>query len=227
VGPDLPSDLATIARFNQRHGSGPGMTAAVDTLELKAPSVGQVTDTLHRIPADLQAYLEIPLDQDPAQLVQAIARLGGRAKIRTGGVTRESFPRAPDLIRFMAAAIVARVPFKATAGLHHPLRAEYRLTYAPDSPRAPMFGFLNLFLTASFLSAGLDRELAVQLLEETSPQALQIEEDSIAWRGHRLGVNDLRRIRQEVIISFGSCSFTEPLSDLNSLHLLQSRVPQA
>ena len=45
-----------------------------------------------------------------------------------------AFPATGDLLRFLRAASAHRVPFKATAGLHHPLRAEYRLTYEPDSP---------------------------------------------------------------------------------------------
>ena len=91
----------------------------------------------------------------PAPLVAAIARRGGRAKMRTGGVTAEAFPTAAQVLRFLRACTEARVPFKATAGLHHPLRAEYRLTYAPDSPRGTMFGFLNVFLTAVLLRHGL------------------------------------------------------------------------
>ena len=43
----------------------------------------------------------------------------------------------------------AGVPFKATAGLHHAIRGEYPLTYAKDSPRGEMFGYLNVFIAAA------------------------------------------------------------------------------
>ena len=99
----------------------------------------------------------------------AVRRLGGRAKVRTGGVTRDAFPTTSDLIRFLRRCVRAGLPFKATAGLHHPLRAEYRLTYAPDSPAGVMFGFLNLFLATAFLRAGMEETEAARLLEERSP----------------------------------------------------------
>jgi hypothetical protein len=127
----------------------------------------------------------------------------------------------------MAACLRAGIPFKATAGLHHPLRAEYNLTYASDSPRGLMFGFLNLFLAAAFLQAGLTEELAERLLEERSLEGFQIDEQSVQWLGHRLTLRDLRRARLQGLVSFGSCSFTEPLEALQALGLLDSRVSQA
>jgi len=118
------------------------------------------------------------------------------------------------------------MPFKATAGLHHPFRAEYRLTYAPDSPRGTMFGFLNLFLAAAFVRLGLDQRSAQGVLEEGSPEAFQIEDEAISWQGHRASLADLEQTRDQVLVSFGSCSFTEPLQELQALHLLHPRVPQ-
>ena len=42
------------------------------------------------------------------------------AKLRTGGVVPEAFPKSLDIIRFVRTCAAANVPFKATAGLHHP-----------------------------------------------------------------------------------------------------------
>ena len=82
------------------------------------------------------------------------------------GITKDAFPKTSELIRFLRGCVQAGLPFKATAGLHHPLRAEYRLTYAPDSPTGVMFGFLNLFLATAFLRAGMAESEAARLLEE-------------------------------------------------------------
>ncbi|HEX2250264.1 MAG TPA: hypothetical protein VHH32_07930, partial [Gemmatimonadales bacterium] len=221
-GSELDADLAAIRDFNER-----SPLAQVDTLEVKSDSADRISDIMRRVTDRLQTYVEIPVDRDPGPLLAMIQRTGARAKVRTGGITRDAFPSPGALIRFVAACIHFRVAFKATAGLHHLVRAEYRLTYAPDSERAPMFGFLNLFLAAAFLRAGMDEQEAQEVLQESSPSAFQIEDQAISWKGQRLKLNDLRQARQEVMVSFGSCSFTEPLTELQLLHPLGPSVQQA
>ena len=224
---NLAADLEALAEFNHRHSSSHPGSVLADTLEIKASSEGAIEDIMHRTPRSLQTFIEIPIDQDPGELLVTIARLGGRAKVRTGGVKEDVFPSRADLLRFIKGTIRAGVPFKATAGLHHPLRAEYRLTYAPDSPSGAMFGFLNLFLTTAFLRAGLPESAAADLLEERSAESFRIADEGIGWRGHRLDANELRLSRTEGMISFGSCSFTEPLADLEALNLVPGRVQRA
>ena len=226
AGPEPATDLEAIAKFTQRHSSTDAPFVA-DTLELKATAKSAIASLMGTLPGGLQAYIEIPIGDDPREILATIARHGGSAKIRTGGVTRESFPATTDLLRFIRTCVQVGLPFKATAGLHHPLRSEYRLTYAEGSPAAPMFGFLNLFLVTGFVRAGMHESDAVRLLEERSPRAFQVEDDGITWERHRLDREALRSMRQEGMISFGSCSFTEPLSDLQALHLLPRRVQRA
>ena len=220
AGGDPSRDLEAAAELTRRHGEPDSPRLLADAIEIKASSVEGIEDIMHRMPRTLQAYVEVPIERDPEALLLAIARLGGRAKVRTGGVTRDAFPSTSDLLRFVRGCVRAGLPFKATAGLHHPLRAEYRLTYDPDSPTGVMFGFLNLFLTTAFLRAGLADTEAARLLEEQSPDAFQIDEDGISWQGHRLDLEALRDARRLAVVSFGSCSFTEPIGDLEALHLL-------
>jgi hypothetical protein len=227
TGSDQAADIDLITAFNRRHAAHPDRGSVVDSIEVKSSSVLSIEETVSQIPRHLQAYVEIPIEEDPAELIAAIGRQGARAKVRTGGVTREAFPRSKDLVRFMDRCIGADIPFKCTAGLHHALRAEYRLTYAPDSLSGVMFGFLNVFLTAVFLHSGLPASVAEQVLEETSPQAFQFGDREIAWGGHRLDDDLLRAARQNTIISFGSCSFNEPLEDLYNLRLLAPRAQRA
>jgi hypothetical protein len=227
VGLEAGSDLEHLRRFNHRHAASGAPVFTADTFEVKATSNSAVEEIMRRTPAGLQAYIEIPIDRNPGDLIATIGRLGGRAKVRTGGVTPEAFPHAADLVRFIRGCILGGVPFKATAGLHHPLRAEYRLTYAPDSPRAIMFGFLNLFLASAFLRAGMDEVEAARLLEEGSPEAFRVDDGGISWRNQRLDLESLSEARKVGMISFGSCSFTEPIADLQSLHLLEPRAQRA
>jgi hypothetical protein len=227
LGTDLSADIARLDQFNRRHTEPSAPAVMADSVELKADSVEAIEDIGGRLPSHLQAYIEVPIDRDPSSLLNAVSRVGAHAKVRTGGVTKDSFPSTPDLLRFLQGCIRAAVPFKATAGLHHPLRAEYRLTYAPDSGCGTMFGFLNVFLAAACLRAGMSEADAAQLLEEGSPGAFQVDGGGISWRNHRLSLPDIRKAREKAVTSFGSCSFDEPINELASIHLLAPTVSQA
>jgi hypothetical protein len=225
VGADLAAELKQAAEFNQRHAKSGA--ARIDAVEAKATSAEAIRETMHLMPRNLQAYIEIPIDRDPAGLVATIGRKGGRAKVRTGGVTKDGFPATSDLLRFLQNCDSAGVAFKATAGLHHPVRAEYRLTYEPDSPTGTMFGFLNLFLAAAFLVDGMDESDVAQVLEEKAAAAFEFDQRGVSWRGHRVGEDALTGARKDMIVSFGSCSFTEPIEELQALNLLRPSTQQA
>ena len=225
VGPDLAGDLNQIADFQRRHpGTAPGMT--VDTIEAKADGVNAIQETMRSVPGRLQVYFELPIERDPIDLLATVARVGARAKVRTGGVTAPAFPSTVSLARFIHGCVRAKVPFKATAGLHHALRAEYRLTYEEGSDTGVMFGFLNLFLATALARNGMAEAETCEILEESSPAALRIDDGAISWRDRRFDRDTLGRAR-ESIISFGSCSFTEPIDELQSLHWLEPKVHQA
>jgi hypothetical protein len=220
LGEDPVADLRAIGEFNCRHSADTATSLAADVIEAKAATADAVDSLLGAVPGYLQAYVEVPADRDPAPLLAAIAERGGRAKIRTGGVAVEAFPPTGDVVRFIEACLRTAVPFKATAGLHHALRADYPLTYAPDSPRGMMFGFLNVFLTAAFMAHGLDSATAARLIEESSAASLRVTADAVEWHGHRLDAAAIETARGRTIVSFGSCSFTEPIGDLAALGLL-------
>ena len=217
LGADPAAEMKALGEFNCRHAASGAAALSADAVEAKADSVESIDRLLAAVPRWAQAYVEIPLDREPAPLVAAIARHGARAKARTGGVTADAFPTPAHLLRFLRACTAAGVPFKATAGLHHPLRAEYPLTYAPGSPRGTMFGFVNLFLAAAFLRQGMGDADALRLLEERSADAIRFGPDAIEWRGHRLDRAAVDAARGQTMVSFGSCSFTEPVDEARHL----------
>ena len=217
LGEDAAADLDHLGELNCRH-AAPGVVAVSgDVVEAKAATVEAVERLVRVVPRWATAYIEVPLEPDPAPLLGAIARAGAGAKARTGGVTPEVFPEPGALVRFLRACTAGAIPFKVTAGLHHPLRAEYRLTYEADSPRGTMYGFLNVFLVAAFLRAGLSDADALSLVEERSPDAVRFLPDAIEWRGHRVDRATIAATRAEGIGGFGSCSFTEPVGELRAM----------
>lgn len=190
ASPNLDADISRIAcaRF------------PIDTIELKAEDTAQIESMMRRIPARLTAYIET----GDAALIPAIHAAGARAKMRTGGVTPEAIPPPARVARFIEICAATATPFKATAGLHHPLRCFRPLTYSEGGPSGWMFGFLNVFIAAALALKGERAQPA--LVEET-------------FSDHGLTAEDFAAARK-FAISFGSCSFEEPVEDLRSLHLL-------
>jgi membrane protease YdiL (CAAX protease family) len=216
AGPEMAADFASVDAFNRAHAG----TAVVDSVEVKAASAEGIIAAARLLPDGTAAYFEVAADTDSTELLDAVKRAGARAKIRTGGVTEDAFPAPADVLHFLAACAAADLPLKATAGLHHPLRAEHPLTYETDAPLGTMFGFLNVFLAAAFLRGGVDAAQVAPLLEERDPAALRFGGEGVEWRGLRLSTEQIRDARRGFAASFGSCSFSEPVCDLKALGLL-------
>lgn len=214
-GRDAKSDARVLDDFASRFAG----VAVIDAVEVNAST----PETIARAVAAYSArplFIEIPLGADLAPTVGALARAGVGAKMRTGGITPDAIPVTADVARFLYACHAAGVSFKATAGLHHPLRAEHRLTYEATSPSAVMHGFLNVFLAAAWIRTGLAPADTTELLREDSAEGFRFDDGGVAWRGHRLTTAQIRDARTHFAKAFGSCSFREPIEDLTALGLL-------
>ncbi|HEX2721492.1 MAG TPA: hypothetical protein VHM24_01140 [Gemmatimonadaceae bacterium] len=225
AGPDFAADSERILEFNGTQGgrgnaNGPG----VDAIELRCEAVeaavtasSDISRALEVFDDGLDLFLEIPVDPDPAPMIAQLSKTRAFAKIRTGGVSEGAIPSADRVLRFIRACADSGVPFKATAGLHHPVRGRYALTYEPDAPRALLFGFLNIFLAAAFTRTGMRDSELLELLNETDASAFELDEAGARWRDHRVGAEDITAARAHLARSFGSCSFVEPTSELKEL----------
>jgi hypothetical protein len=147
------------------------------------------------IDAAPEIYCELPLRYDVSFRILQLGELGIRAKVRCGGATT---PRIPDLAEFVAACRRLGVPFKATAGLHRPLRS------------GDEHGFLNLLAAAVFG----DEEEA---LAEEDAEAFELTAQAFGWRDRRAGADEIAEVRRELFVSFGSCSAQEPIDGLQEL----------
>jgi hypothetical protein len=210
--PGLERDLAAVAAFNERHVDPQEGLARIEAVELKAAEAGTIDRALRVIPDELFPFFEIPVDADPRGLIAALAGTAAGAKVRTGGPGPDSIPTPRRLARFVAAAAAAAVPFKATAGLHHPLRHR-----AQDG--AEEFGFLGLFAAATAASCGAAEDELVAMLQESSPQRLRFG-DALVFGERTLARERIEQARQTLALSFGSCSFEEPIEHLRGLGLL-------
>ena len=208
-------DLQRVEAFRQR-----GLAAEVDTLEIKTSRPEEIAPAMEELPEKVTAYFEVPLAAEPSNFTRCIADSGARAKMRTGGITPESIPDSQQVARFILSCAEFPVPFKATAGLHHPFRGSHRLTPSGTSSRAPMHGFLNVFLASAFAKTGANLEEMMELLNEESFDAFTFEDGGIRWRKNEFRSELLAETRRTFAIAFGSCSFEEPVEDLKALSLL-------
>jgi hypothetical protein len=216
----IVEDLERIERFNSRmedrdfsraHGR-----AMIDTIETKATTAHEIDRALEYVADDIFAYFEIPAEIDPRGLVATMASLDAGAKIRTGGLTPDAHPTPEQVARFLKVCRAAEVPFKATAGLHHPCR------HLATDVGCKQFGFLNVFVAGCMLWSDdtmSEREIEEILVEENA-RAFEFGPMGLAWRRRFLKFDEIATARERFAHSFGSCSFDEPLADLRALGLL-------
>lgn len=225
IDDDLDECLGVIDEFNEHHRYEEHGLARVDAIEIRVASPDEIDESLDLIPEDLSPAFEFPkavvMGGDPRGYIAALAGNDAMAKVRCGGVTPDLFPSPADLARFIHACHLAEVPFKATAGLHHPVRAMQNLTYEANPPRAVMHGFLNVFLAAALVKvAGIDEATTVRVLEETDPKAFVLTDTDAGWRDITINLLELARVREAFATGYGSCSFEEPVADLRGLGLV-------
>jgi hypothetical protein len=182
----------------------------IELVEARPPDVTWIPDTQalvrEKLGPHVHTFWELPPGRGLRGEVAAVLEAGAGAKIRCGG---ETVPPVEAVAAFVAACRDAEVPFKATAGLHHPIR------------RGERHGFLNLLAAAVFAHAGgLGEEELAALLAEEDPSAFTVDRDGLAVAGRRADDVAIATARAELFIAYGSCSFTEPVEDLTGLGIL-------
>lgn len=215
--PDHRGTAVAIAEFNERNTG----RLLCDMVETKVVSQEDLAAALTSFPGEMAQFFEISPDDSLEEMLDAMRFSGQGAKIRTGGVTADAFPTGEEIIRFARACFGRGIGFKATAGLHHPVRCVKPLTYEPDSPTGPMHGFLNLFLMCAFMSAGADDATLREILLEQDLANFSFTDVGVSWKGKiDLDLDAVEHARTNTIASFGSCSFSEPTSELREFGLL-------
>ncbi|HEY4010170.1 MAG TPA: hypothetical protein VGM11_08485 [Acidobacteriaceae bacterium] len=206
LGPDFLGDMQLAA----------GVGLRPESVECRPAQLDDIRAIRALLRTDAELFVEagpgIALDD----LLATLHRVGACAKIRTGGVTPDAIPTVGDVAAFLCACARRGVRLKATAGLHHVVRAEHPLTYAADAPRANMHGFLNFFVSSMLAMRGEENNVE-SCLRETSTDAFQTSEDRITWRDKQFALDEIERMRANFALSFGSCSFEEPIADLRAM----------
>jgi len=193
-GAPRPPELSLVASPGEtpwrRLTLRPGVVQIEAPLELALPEDA----------ARLVRYVELSPRGDIEKDVERIARAHARVKVRCGGLTPDAVPSSRRLAEVLAACARARVPLKATAGLHHPFRHE-----GPNGQ--PQHGFLNLLAAGSAAAVGEGVDTLVELLETEEEKGDQV-------------IVRIDRSSRSLVASIGTCSIDEPVDALRKLGLL-------
>jgi hypothetical protein len=230
LGPAVGAGLAIVHEARERGGFRvdafecrlPGAVSADDlaTACRAIVSFAHGAETLVSFEIPFASGFVAPVDAVLAELSLARAAFASEglavsAKLRCGGLTLDAIPSVSDAANFICAAHTHRVPFKATAGLHHPIRTERA------ENGLPMHGFLNVLFAALAHDAGaLDGDGVAAVLAETNARAFALDDERFAWNGVTLDTAAVERGRAHAFLSYGSCSFAEPIADLRHMGIL-------
>jgi hypothetical protein len=181
---------------------------AIELIDTRASALGQF----------YEATLTTNWQETVSSVVDGLTQVGDERppvhgfKLRCGGLEAAAFPSVEQVAYALAECRDKRVPFKATAGLHHPIRR------FDASVQCMMHGFLNVF-GAGFLAGArnLSRQELGGILADENPQNFAIEQDHFRWKSVRASTDEVSAARKHALISFGSCSFDEPRDDLRSM----------
>jgi hypothetical protein len=191
----------------------------VDIVALEFPPLPptEVRHVLTQIPPGVDSFFELRLDESLESYLAMLQGTGACAKIRTGGITADAFPSVHQVSQFILACAQAHVPFKATAGLHHLLPGVYPMTYEPNSRSTQMHGFLNVGVSAALAYCKtITFNDVVTILQSTSIDSFQFRSDAVVWNKYDLSLEDLQNTRKNFFQAFGSCSFKEPILDIQT-----------
>src|SRR5581483_6353040 len=170
-------------------------SASIEMLEVPLPklaslretydaSIGQYAAAASQAGLNaLPSFIELPRDGRWAeQLSGAVAamhrhRLG--AKLRCGGARPEDVPSPDEVAAFLQAVSSEGVPFKATAGLHHPIRGY-------DEDRGFItHGFLNLLAAAARAQENASQDELIAILEDQEGADFHFDSDGLQWKDRR------------------------------------------
>lgn len=225
----LRADIDAIQNFRRRHEG----LVRVDAFEVRLPPevcqansgpalnrlLGQSVDVLEQagLPTAYETSAPPGGTAPYQQVITTLASFhSGRKpaafKWRAGGLEAAAFPPLEQVAFLIATCRDHAIPWKATAGLHHPLG------HFDPGIRATMHGFINVFAAGVLAwTQHLAEEQLRALLAEESPRSFHFDDDGFRWRDFQVATQEITAARKQAALSFGSCSFDEPCDTLCTL----------
>ena len=218
VGADLAS-ITGLARDRRIRLTGLELSLDGDDAE------GEVAGILAalqgaRFPENLTLAIEVPVSgRSAGEVLRGISAIagarapGGRyadgliAKVRCGGTVASAIPADLEVAGFIRACAKEQVPFKATAGLHHPSRT------TNEDHGGLEHGFLNVLAAATAAFQGERLDVVEDHLGRAGdqfklgPGAMIVGDDVVEGQ-------TLAAVRAQFFRGIGCCDILDPITDL-------------
>ena len=133
-------------------------------------------------------------------------------KLRCGGIVPEAFLSSEKIASALVNCKNSGIKLKFTAGLHHPI------SHFNEQMGTKMHGFVNVFGAALlFYIDSINQKDLIQILDDENSDNFRFENSSFFWKNASLSAKAIGVLREEALLSYGSCSFDEPRDGLRSL----------
>jgi len=191
---------------------------ADDMLDLMISVSGELDKVYGKeVPVFYEALLDEKYEETILKVVENIASLNNKCgyKLRTGGTDAASFPASEQIAFAIMTCAEFNVSIKCTAGLHHPIR------HFNDGVNSYMHGFFNVFAAGILAyTSNLDEMEILEILNDEDPDEFMFEDNGMEWNEVEATNEEIHEARVNLITSFGSCSFEEPVDDLKVMELI-------
>nr|AIE95286.1 hypothetical protein [uncultured marine group II/III euryarchaeote AD1000_61_A07] len=211
-------ELSTIKTFEDQYGDVckiKSLEAKIDTQNNNLNDILNILSTsIKSLDNSVEIFLE-PIITDFSTISNQISTSNIKniqLKLRCGGIVPEAFPSSKTIASALSFCKKNNVKLKFTAGLHHPIR------HFDEEIGTKMHGFVNVFGSALLFYTGIiDKTNLIEALEDENPHNFAFKNTSFSWKNNSLPVNAIVDLREEALLSYGSCSFNEPRDDLKDL----------
>lgn len=217
----LDEDLKQIFFYQNKYREW----ARVAAIEIPLPSaiptkslLQQIADGAKRINAKTYCELTLLNNEDWRKQVDEISEFNQQdrgklgVKLRTGGIEAKMFPSTEKVASVVSVCVKRKIPLKFTAGLHHPIRM-YR-----EEVNTKMHGFLNIFMAGMIAyKKGLGVNGIEEVIIDENSANFILANEGLGWKDTVLQHTEIKWMRENLLCSFGSCSFDEPRMELLEL----------
>tara|TARA_B100000953_G_scaffold265178_2_gene232704 strand:- start:3119 stop:4126 length:1008 start_codon:yes stop_codon:yes gene_type:complete len=241
------SEISVINEYRKKHAKKISIEVIETKLPSNSPSKKVMSDIVELLNSNnLEHYHEFPelpyvginysTDEDEGdwdskinptiEMISSLKNTG--IKLRCGGIVKEAFPSVEQVAAMIQNCSIFQVPLKFTAGLHHPLR------HHSNEYNTEMHGFINMFSASIFATNFPTPEskqekfrmfiLLSHMIDCQNDSDFEFLDEKLVWnvsddRDSKFEITKetIEKSRSNSAISFGSCSFQEPIDDLTQL----------